>query len=62
MRWVNLEPVTQSEVSQNGKNKYHILMHKRNAKRQNGCLTRPYKKLGKEKTQKAKVKRKDIPI
>ena len=25
MRWMNLEPIIQSEVSQ--KNKYHILMH-----------------------------------
>ena len=35
---------------------------KRNAKRQNGCLRRPYKKLRKEEKQKAKQKRKDIPI
>ena len=35
---------------------------KRNAKRQNGCLKRPYKKLRKEKKQKAKDKRKDTPI
>ena len=34
---------------------------RRNAKRQNGCLRRPYKQLRKEK-QKAKEKRKDIPI
>ena len=27
MRWMNLEPITQSEVSQKEKNKYHILMH-----------------------------------
>ena len=27
MRWMNLESVTQSEVSQNEKDKYHILMH-----------------------------------
>ena len=27
MRWVNLEPIIQSEVSQKEKNKYHILMH-----------------------------------
>ena len=26
MRWINLEPIIQSEVSQNEKNKYHILM------------------------------------
>ena len=28
VRWMNLEPVIQSEVSQEEKNKYHILMHK----------------------------------
>src|SRR5574337_1150300 len=27
MRWMNLEPVIQSEVSQKEKNKYHILTH-----------------------------------
>ena len=27
MRWMNLEPIIQSEVSQKGKNKYHILTH-----------------------------------
>ena len=27
MRWMNLEPIVQSEVSQKGKNKYHILTH-----------------------------------
>ena len=27
MRWTNLEPVIQSEVSQKEKAKYHILMH-----------------------------------
>ena len=27
MRWVNLEPIIQSEVSQKEKNKYHILIH-----------------------------------
>ena len=35
---------------------------KRNAKRQNGCLRRPYKYLGKEEKIKAKEKRKDILI
>ena len=35
---------------------------KRNAKRQNGCLMRPYKYLWKEEKQNAKEKRKDIPI
>ena len=34
---------------------------KRNARRQNGCLRRPYKKLRKEKKQKAREKGKDIP-
>ena len=27
MRWMNLEPIIQSEVSQNEKDKYCILMH-----------------------------------
>ena len=27
VRWMNLEPVTQSEVSQKEKNNYHILTH-----------------------------------
>ena len=27
MQWMNLEPITQSEVSQKEENKYHILMH-----------------------------------
>ena len=27
MRWINLEPIIQSEVSQNEKDKYHILTH-----------------------------------
>ena len=27
MRWMNLEPLLQSEVSQKEKDKYHILMH-----------------------------------
>ena len=27
MRWVNLEPIIQSEVIQKEKDKYHILMH-----------------------------------
>ena len=34
----------------------------RNAKRQNGCLRRPYKQLWKEEKPKAKEKRKDKPI
>ena len=28
MRWMNLEPIIQSEVSQGGKNKYHTLLHR----------------------------------
>ena len=27
VRWMNVEPVIQGEVSQKEKNKYHILMH-----------------------------------
>jgi len=27
IRWMNLEPIVQSEVSQKEKDKYHILMH-----------------------------------
>ena len=27
MRWINLEPIMQSEVSQKEKDKYHILTH-----------------------------------
>ena len=27
MRWMNLEPIIQSEVSQKEKDKYHILIH-----------------------------------
>ena len=27
VRWMNLQPVLQSEVSQKEKNKFHILMH-----------------------------------
>ena len=27
MRWMNLEPIIQSEVSQKEKDKYHILMN-----------------------------------
>ena len=27
MRWMNLEPIIQTEVSQKEKNKYHILIH-----------------------------------
>ena len=27
MRWMNLEPIIQSEISQEEKGRYHILMH-----------------------------------
>ena len=27
MRWMNLEPIIQSEISQKDKNKYYILTH-----------------------------------
>ena len=27
MKWINLEPIIQSEVSQKKKDKYYILMH-----------------------------------
>ena len=27
MRWMDLEPIIQNEVSQKEKNKYHILIH-----------------------------------
>ena len=27
MRWMNLEPIIQSEVSQREKDKYHVLKH-----------------------------------
>ena len=36
MRWMNLEPVIQSEVSQKEKEKYHILTHIYMESRENG--------------------------
>ena len=27
MRWINLEPIMQSEVSKEEKDKYHVLIH-----------------------------------
>ena len=39
-----------------------ITKGKKNAKRQNGCLRRPYKELRKEEKLMAKEKRKDISI
>ena len=41
---------------------FKTIPKKRNTKRQNSCLRRPYKHLRKEKMLKAKEKRKDIPI
>ena len=41
---------------------FKTISQKRNAKRQNGCLRRPYKLLRKEEKQKAKEKRKYRPI
>ena len=35
---------------------------KMNAKRQNGCLRKPYKQLRKEEMRKAKEKREDKPV
>ena len=37
------------------------ILRKRNMRRKNGCLRRPYKQLWKEEMWKAKKKRKDIP-
>ena len=37
-------------------------VRKRNAKRQNGCLRKPYKIAVKRRDAKAKEERKDIPI
>ena len=39
-----------------------IIPKKRKAKKQNGCLRRPYTQLRKEEKLKAKEQRKDIPI
>ena len=36
MRWMDLEPVTQSEVSQKEKNKYRMLTHIYGIKNKNG--------------------------
>ena len=46
------------DISQEGVIK--TIPRNRNAKRQNGCLRRPYKELRKEEKQKTKEKRKDI--
>ena len=36
MRWMNTEPIIQSEVSQKEKDKYHILMHIYESRKKNG--------------------------
>ena len=33
MRWMNLEPIIYIELSQKGKNKYHVLTHTQNLDR-----------------------------
>ena len=53
-QWTKVRDIVQEVVIKS-------IPKKRNAKRQNGCLTRPYKQLRKEKL-KAKEKRKDTPI
>ena len=53
--WTEVRDVVQEAVTK-------TIPKKRNAKRQNGCLRRPYKQLRKEEKLKAKKKRKDIPI
>ena len=37
MRWMNLEPVIQSKVSQKEKDKYHILVHIFKAKKKSAA-------------------------
>ena len=53
--WTEVCDIIQDTVIKN-------IPRKTNAKRQNGCLRRPYKKLKKEEKRKAKEKSKDIPI
>ena len=53
--WTEVHDIVQEAVIK-------TIPRKRNAKRHNGCLRRPYKQLGKEEKQKAKKKRKNIPI
>ena len=52
--WAEVHSIVQKAVIK-------TIPKKRNAKRQSGCLTRPYKQLSKEGKLKAKEKRKDIP-
>ena len=53
--WTEVRDIVQEPVIK-------TIPNKRNAKRQIGCLSRPYKQLRKEEKLKAKEKRKDIPI
>ena len=53
--WTEVHDIVQEAVTK-------TTPRKRNAKRQNGCLRKPYKYLRKEEALKAKEKRKGIPI
>ena len=53
--WMEAHDISQEAVIK-------TIPRNRNAKRQNGCLRRPYKELRKEEKQKTKEKRKDISI
>ena len=53
--WTEVHDIVQEAVIK-------TIPKKKNAKRQNGCLRRLYIELKKEGKQKAKEKRKDIPI
>ena len=53
--WTEVHNIVQEAVIK-------TIPRKRNAKRQNGCLRRPYKLRSKEEKGKAKEKRKDISI
>ena len=53
--WMEVCDIVQEAMSK-------TIPKKRNIKRQNGCLRRPYKWLRKEQRLTAKEKRKDIPI
>ena len=54
-RWMEVRDIVQEAVLK-------ASPRQRNARRQNGCLRRPYKQLRKEEKLKAKEKRKDTPI
>ena len=53
--WTEVSDIVQEAVIK-------TILEKKNAKRQNGCLRRPYKYLRKEEKLKAKEKKKEIPI